>query len=391
MLHRLEFRFTIAALLALAGASLSGQAGPAVAQANGLRLVLSLDSSSLTFPFPARETVHLVNRGTKPVWLYHRARATDVGAGLRPALTENPPAEGPMLAVHFAAAKGDSERGEGAVLEPTGLPHPHLVRLGPGEEYAEKEVIQVSPAAESKDGKGAPIWGRYRLSVTYRAKYSNADEIARVTGVQFWQGEVASEAVEVELRPPAGTGSITGSVVGPDNQRVTNALTSLTDEEERLIGQERVDFDGRFAFSNLPLGSYWVVVEREPRKEQTAVFRRLTLTAESPAASFDFVLSPLEINEPKQMLHEPVVIRVTNPAGHPLADTSLEATWSSGEVMDSVKGKTDREGLATLELIPGPNFITLRRKGCPAGDQRVVVEGSGVVEGFNLVEECSKP
>ena len=59
--------------------------------------------------------------------------------------------------------------------------------------------------------------------------------------------------------------------------------------------------------------------------------------------------------------------------------------------MDSVKGKTDREGLATLELIPGPNFITLRRKGCPAGDQRVVVEGSGVVEGFNLVEECSKP
>ena len=242
-----------------------------------------------------------------------------------------------MLAVHFAAAKGDSEGGEGAVLEPTGLPHPHLVRLGPGEEYAEKEVIQVSPATESKDGKGAPIWGRYRLSVTYRAKYSNADEIARVTGVQFWQGEVASEAVEVELRPPAGTGSITGSVVGPDNQRVTNALTSLTDEEERLIGQERVDFDGRFAFSNLPLGSYWVVVEREPRKEQTAVFRRLTLTAKSPAASFDFVLSPLEINEPKQMLHEPVVIRVTNPAGHPLAD--IIPVISS---IDPVMGGVDR-------------------------------------------------
>src|SRR5690242_12289447 len=143
MIRRLEFRVVIAAMLALSGT------GRVAAQANGLRLVLSLDSSSLTFPFPARTTVHLVNSGTKPVWLYHRARATDVGAGpavAGPAPTENPLAEGPTLAVHFAAvAKGDSKRGEGAVLEPTGLPHPHLVRLGPGEEYAEKEVFRLSP------------------------------------------------------------------------------------------------------------------------------------------------------------------------------------------------------------------------------------------------------
>ncbi len=386
--NRLQFRLGIVHALILAFTVL----GRADAQANGLRLVLSLESSSITFPFPARATVHLVNSGTKPVWLYHRARATEVGASLRPAPAENPTADGPTLAVQFvAAAKGNSKKGEGAVLESTGLPHPHLVRLGPGEEYAEKEVLQLSPATGGEEGKGAQVWGQYRLSVTYRAKYSNADEIARVTGVELWQGEIATEAVEVELRPPAGTGSINGSVVGTDNQRMTNGLASLTDEEERLIGQLRVDFDGRFAFSNLPLASYWVVVERMPQKEQTAVFRRLQLTAESPAASFEFVLSPPEVYEPKQMLHEPVVFRVTSPAGHPLAGTSLEVTWSSGEVMDSVKGKTDREGVAALELIPGPNFITLRRKGCPAEDQRVVVEGSGVVNGFDLVEDCGKP
>src|SRR5437879_854436 len=207
MIRRLEFRFAIAAVLALAGTS------RAAAQANSLRLVLSLESSSITFPFPTRATLHLVNSGTKPVWLYHRARAAELGAGPRPAPTENPPTDGPTLAVHFmAAAKGDSKRGEGAVLEPTGLPHPHLVRLGLGEEYAEKEVLQLLPATEGEEGKGAQVWGRYRLSVTYRAKYSNADEIARVTGVELWQGEIATEAVEVELRPPAGTGSITGSV-----------------------------------------------------------------------------------------------------------------------------------------------------------------------------------
>jgi hypothetical protein len=392
MIRRFEFRFVIAAVLALAGTR------RVEAQANGLKLVLTLESPAVTYPFPVRATLHLVNGGTKPVWLYHRARnSTEIlPTSSQPGafILENP-AEGPTLAVHLVdAAPGVPERGEGAVLEPTGLPHPELVRLGPGEEYAEKEVIQLSPAtprARGEDSKSPPIWGRYRLSVTYRAKHSNADEVARLTGVELWQGDIASDPIEVELAPPAGTGSITGSVLAPDNQRITDALASITDEEERLIGQVRVDLDGRFAFSNLSLGIYWVVVERTPRKEQTAVFRRFKLTAESPATSFDFVLSPVEIHHPKQLLHEPVVFQVTSPAGSPVAATSVEATWSSGDVMDSVKGKTDRQGQVVLDLIPGPNIITFKRKGCPEEVQRLVVEGKSVVDGFNLVEECRKP
>src|SRR5438046_10754647 len=125
MIRRLDFRIALAAWLALAGA------GHAQAQANRLKLLLTLESPSITYPFAARATLHLVNGGTKPVWLYHRARN-----GV-PAAT----AEGPTLAIHFAtAASGKTESGEAAVLEPTGLPHPKLVRLGPGEEYTEHTV-----------------------------------------------------------------------------------------------------------------------------------------------------------------------------------------------------------------------------------------------------------
>ena len=82
---------------------------------------------------------------------------------------------------------------------------------------------------------------------------------------------------------------------------------------------------------------------------------------------------------------------MTNPAGHPVADASLEVTWSSGEVMDSVKARTDAEGLASVELIPGANFVSIKRKGCPEEDQRVMVEARGVVDAFSLTEECRKP
>jgi carboxypeptidase family protein len=389
MIRRLEFRFVIAALLALARTS------RVEAQANGLKLLLTLESPSITYPFPARATLHLVNGGTKPVWLYHRARASDGGAGpavAGPALSDSPPNDGPSLAVRFeTAAKGDSERGEGAILDPTGIAHPKLVRLGPGEEYTEKEVIRLSPANAGEETKRAPVWGRYRLSATYRAAYSNAGEVTRMTGVELWQGEITSAPAEIELAAPTATGSLSGSVLGSDNQRITDALVSLTDGEEQLIGQTEPDSNGQFTFSSFPTGVYWVVVERWPRKEETAVFRRFDLTAESPETSYNFILAPPEIYEPKQILHEPVLFRVTNPAGDALANVEMEITWSSGEVMDSVKTRTDPEGLATVELIPGANFVSLKQKKCPEEDQRVGVEGRGVVEAFNLVEECRKP
>jgi carboxypeptidase family protein len=376
MIPRLEFRFVIAAMAALAGT------GRAEAQANDLKLLLTLESPSITYPFPARAILHLVNGGTKPVWLYHRARNGIPDAS----------GEGPTLALRFGTtAQSNSEKGEATVLEPTGLPHPKLVRLAPGEEYTEKEVIRLSPANLGEEGKPAPVWGHYRLSATYRAAYSNADEVARMAGVELWQGEVSSGPLEIELAAPRATGSLSGSVLNPDNQRITDALVSLTDGEERLIGQTEPDSNGQFTFPSLPTGVYWVVVERWPRKEQTAEFRRFDLSTESPEASHDFVLAPREIYEPKKILHEPVLFRVTNPAGDALADVEMEITWSSGEVMDNVKARTNAEGLAAVELIPGANFIALKRKGCPEDDQRVNVEARGVVDAFNLVEECQKP
>src|SRR5438046_5385202 len=123
MIRRLDFRIALAAWLALAGA------GHAQAQANRLKLLLTLESPSITYPFPARATLHLVNGGSKPVWLYHRARNGIADAS----------AEGPALAVRFATStSGESGKGEATVPEPTGLPHPKLVRLAPGEEYTEK-------------------------------------------------------------------------------------------------------------------------------------------------------------------------------------------------------------------------------------------------------------
>ncbi|PYV13924.1 MAG: hypothetical protein DMG21_19795 [Acidobacteria bacterium] len=375
-------RLLVAVALALAGSVRARAQTPKGSVEPALKLLLTFESSSITYPFAARATLHLVNGGTKPVWLYHRARN-----GV-PAAT----AEGPTLAIHFAtAASGKTESGEAAVLEPTGLPHPKLVRLGPGEEYTEKKVIRLAPAHADGEGEGASAWGRYRISAAYSAHYSNADEIARLTGVELWQGEVTGAPAEVELARPTATGSLSGSVLGSDNRRITYALVSLADGEEELVGQTEVDANGQFAFSKLPAGVYWLVVERLPRRDETAVFRRFELTADSPAQSYDFVLAPPEIYEPKQMLHEPVVFRVTNPAGHPVADASLEVTWSSGEVMDSVKARTDAEGLASVELIPGANFVSIKRKGCPEEDQRVMVEARGVVDAFSLTEECRKP
>jgi hypothetical protein len=148
------------------------------------------------------------------------------------------------------------------------------------------------------------------------------------------------------------------------------------------------DPQGRFAFARLPLGIYWTTARRESSPVDTAVFQHVELTAAEPAASVQLVLLPPEIYEPKQMLHKPVLFRITDSAGAPSSGTALEVTWSSGTVLDNVKGETSGDGTVILDLIPGRNFVTLKRRGCKKEEQRADVAGGEGIDGFKFALEC---
>ena len=109
-----------------------------------------------------------------------------------------------------------SNPAQGAVFESVGLPKPKLVRLAPGEDYEERATIRLTPALSEVQ---KPIWGTYRLSITYKAQYSNAEEIQRNLKVTVWQGEVSSDAIEVQLQPPGpeSRGQVSGTVNTPDS------------------------------------------------------------------------------------------------------------------------------------------------------------------------------
>jgi hypothetical protein len=350
--------------------------------ADSLKLLISVEQTTITAPYPARLTLHLHNAGQVPQWLYRRARnETREGSSL----------EAQLEPIRAAGSSEISTPGQARVLESVGLPHPKLVRLAPGDDYTEKTTLKIAPARAGANGEGTPFWGRYRLAVTYRATYPNAAEIERVLGVELWQGEVRSNTIEVDLQPPVAEGSVTGSVLGAEGRGVSGALVSLTDQEDRLIDQLLADFEGRFSFTHLPLGvDYWVTVRRPEFSEDTTVFRHLSLTPAAPAGTIEFVLLPQEIYEPQYLLHKPVLFRVTDTAGRPLDKASLEVVWSSGTVLDNVKGETPEDGIVALELIPGRNFVTLRRRGCTKQDHRVDVASGTGIEGFKLTLECGK-
>jgi hypothetical protein len=351
-------------------------------EADGLKLLISVERTTLTAPNPARLTLHLYNAGQLPLWLYRRARGeTREGSSLEARLE---PIRPPGSAEVSAPAAG-------RVLDSVGLPRPGLVRLAPGDDYTEKTTLKIAPARTGENGEGSPLWGRYRLAVTYRATFPNAPEITRILGVELWQGEVRSNSIEIELQPPVAEGSLAGSACNAEGRGVSGALVSLVDQEDRLVDQLLTDFEGRFSFTHLPLGAdYWLIVRRPEFSEDTTVFRHLSLTPAAPAGTIEFVLFPKEIYEPQYLLHKPVLFRVTDSAGRSLDKVSLEVIWSSGTVLEQVKGDTLEDGTVALELIPGRNFVTLRRRGCPKQEQRVEVTPGGGIDGFKLVLECAK-
>ena len=345
-----------------------------------LKLLISVEQPSITAPYPARVTLHLHNSGQEPLWLYRRARsqATD----------------GSMLEVHLepVMVPGTREIGtaaRGVVFESAGLPRPKFVRLASGEDYTEKTTLKMVPALAGTDGSGQPVWGRYRLAVTYRAHYSNAETIQRILDVELWQGEVTSNTIEMELQPPVGEGSVTGTAISPDGRPLDDVLVSLSDQEEHLVDQVWTDAEGRFSFTHLPLSLYWVTVRRPNLPEDTTVFRHLVLTPSEPSGAIEFALLRREPYEPQHLLHKPVLFRVMDSAGRPLNKVKMEVTWSSGTVLDNVKGEGFDDGTIALELIPGRNFVTLKRRGCRKEEQRVDVTAGGGIDGFKLTLDCS--
>ncbi len=386
--------------LAVAAQAKSGMQAPAGTPAENepLKLLISVEQQSVTAPLPVRLTLHVHNSGREPLWLYRRVRDRARPREVRVSEeTANMTAGGSTLAVRLEPVESQSpsqttEPAEGKVLESVGLPHPRLFRLGPDEDAEERAVIQISPAtAASGDGKKRPLWGRYRLSVTYGAEYSNAEEIARNLRVKVWRGEVTSNAVEMELRPtPADApGSVAGTVVGSDGRARRDVIVSLSDQQERLVAQVLTDPEGRFSFTGLSFGLYWVTARLESSTTDTTVFRHAELTPDQPAGTIELVMLPKEIYEPKAILHKPVLFRLTDSADRPLDKVNLQVTWSNGSVLDNVTGQTIEDGTVTLDLIPGRNFATLKRRGCPKDEKRVdVTQGDGI-DDFKLALDCA--
>jgi len=249
-------------LLLLVPLALPGQGA---ASDTSLKLLISVEQQNIAAPFPARVTLHVHNAGSETVWLYRHARGKLPTPRLLEEDTGPQPTGGSMLTVKLepvsAGQAAISNPAQGAVFESVGLPKPKLVRLAPGEDYEERSTIRLTPALSEVQ---KPIWGTYRLSITYKAQYSNAAEIQRTLKVTVWQAEVSSDAIEVQLQPPGpeSRGQVSGTVNTPDSFPIRDAIVSLTDHAERLMDQTTSDPDGRYSFASLPPGLYWITPRR---------------------------------------------------------------------------------------------------------------------------------
>jgi hypothetical protein len=359
-----------------------------------LKLVVSVEEQSIPAPYPARITLHLHNSGSQTLWLYRHARAN-----LPPAVrlpdedTGAPSTGGSTLAVRLEPVSTGKETvstpAQAEVFDSINLPKPALVGLAPGEDYEEKAAIRLTPALSEIQ---KPFWGAYRLTLTYKAEYSNAEEIQRDFKASLWQGEVSSNTIEIQLQPPTPDShcDVSGTVDTPDNVPIGDALVSLSDKAERLVDQTESDPDGKYSFASLPPGFYWVTARRHRASEETVVFRHVELTSSTPSMTQHLVLIEEEVYEPKKMLHKPALFRITDNAGAPLEGIEIDATFANGDLVDNVKGQTGKDGMVALAVIPGRNFVTLKRHGCPKQDERADVTPGGGVAAFQFAFACAK-
>jgi hypothetical protein len=237
-----------------------------------------------------------------------------------------------------------------------------------------------------------PIWGTYQLTVTYSASFSNGDIFTNSLGLNLWQGDVTSNTINVDLRPPLpdAVGVLNGTTVGQDLQPRAGIRVSLSDAQGQLIDQQVTEADGRFSFEHLPMALYWVTGRREDATQDTVTFHHQELASSLPSASVQLAFFPEETDNPKKYVHKPVLVRVFDAGREPLGGVELDAIFSNGQVIDDVKANTSDDGTAAMELIPGRNSFSLKQRGCQEQGERADVTAGVGVDGFRYILDCVK-
>ncbi len=372
---------------AVAGA---GAANPAAAP---LTVSLAVEQPTIAQPFPARVVLRFHNTGSRPLWLYRHVRdpvdraRTAEGNQNTPGATNG----GSRLVVHLERAQAPewTERPHGTVMASVDMPHPHLVAVAPGADGTEGAVIALEPGYVAGGGNKQPVWGKYELSVSYQASYSNGDALSHDLGIDIWQGEALTNTVEVDLEPapPSASGTVAGRVTNANGHPLVEILVSLSDHESHVLSQIVTDLDGAFSFPHLPTGTYWVTARRAAATYETAAFEHVDVGTGATANVHLVVLDP-ELYQAKQLWHKPVLLRVTNNAGDPVEGAAIEALNTNGQIAETVKGETDATGTAALEVLPGSNYVTLKHRKCPSADSRVEISEGDGIDGQILQMDC---
>jgi hypothetical protein len=370
-----------------------GVSGDKAPGAPGLTVSLAVEQQTIVQPFPARVMLRFHNTGAKPLWLYRhvrdpmdRARSAESGEG-GPSSTNG----GSRLVVHLERAQAPewSEPPRGTAMASVGMPHPNLAAVDPGSETTEGAVVALDPGFVSHDGRAEPVWGRYQFSVSYQASYSNGDALARDLGVDIWQGEAVSNTIDVDLEPaPASaSGSLSVQVTDREGHPQAGVLVSLSDHQSHVLNQVIVGPEGEVSFERLPPGTYWITARRLDATSETAIYEHVDLGTGASSRVHLVMLEP-ELYQGKQFWHKPVLLRVTNNAGEALDGVEIDVLKTNGDVEETVRGETDSNGTATLDLIPGRSYVTLKHRKCQKTENRLdVAEGDGI-DGEALEMDC---
>jgi hypothetical protein len=357
-----------------------------------LQFTISAESPEVIQPLPARLILHFRNVGNHPLWLYRPIR--DAAAISESSLGPSP--GGSTLALHLEPANAQAAAALQmpavcTLLQPAGMPRPRLVQLAPGSNFQQTVAIHIAPAQRTGNAH-EPLWGAYRISVIYGASYSNGPSINSNLGVDLWQGSIDAGPLPITLEPAsaASGGSISGTVVNRQMQPDWGILVSLTDSHNRLMEQMVTGNDGGFSFSQLPYDRYWVTVRTPGSDVNTSFFEHADLSGSHPDAQLKLIMLNPEEDDAKQLAHKPVLFRIRDNAGNALGDTELQILWSNGPVLETVRTETDADGLAEANLIPGANYVTIRRRHCPKQDQLANVAAGTGIDGFAMTVGCEK-
>ena len=381
----------------LAGVSLLLPGAWAQGQANApaLKLLISLKQPFVAEPEAARIVLHIHNPTQQTLWLYRRAKGKHPPEEI--VQEENRPTKttgGSTVEVRLRPADAQAAQGvvaaaEATVLEYVEMPKPRLIKLAAGADYEETSIVQLQPAQAEGD---KPIWGGYRLTVIYAASFSNGDQFQRSLGTLLWQGEVTSNTIPIELRPPLpdSVGVLSGTAVGQDLQPRAGVRVSLSDEHGMLIDQQVTGEDGRFSFAHLPMALYWVTGRREDATQDTVTFHHQELASSAPSASIQLAFFPEDTDDPKKFVHKPVLIRAFDTDQKPVGGVELDAVFSNGDLVEDVKAVTSDDGTAAMELLPGRSSFSMKRRGCIDQSERADVAPGVGVDSFKFTFDCVK-